>query len=282
MIREGIDVSKWQSGKMNYVAAKKAGIEFVFIRIGCGKTKDKFFEQDYAAAKAAGLKVGAYFYTVGKVETDSTADATRVLGWLDNRKLDFPVAYDVEDNKQRGTGRKKINSQMYNAFKDKIEEGGIYDAILYTGEYFFNNFFDKAIVADDLWIAKYSSKMPQVGRQVAIWQFSSDEIDTTYWKGKLDRNRMYIDSFQGSRTPQKTTTDNPYPVPTRNLKRTLIMMKGNDVRWLQTELSNRGYNIAIDGVFGDETKRCVLDFQKENGLLVDGIVGSATRYALCN
>ena len=58
-MKYGIDTSKWQSSKVDYAKAKQAGIEFVFLRIGYNKTKDKCFERDYAAAIAAGLKVGA-------------------------------------------------------------------------------------------------------------------------------------------------------------------------------------------------------------------------------
>lgn len=57
---------------------------------------------------------------------------------------------------------------MYNAFANKIESYGRYDCILYTGESFYNTYFDKTIVKDDLWIAKYSTKEPQVGRKIAI------------------------------------------------------------------------------------------------------------------
>ena len=68
---------------------------------------------------------------------------------------------------------------------------------------------------------------------------------------------------------------NPYPVPTRNLKRTSPMMSGNDVKWLQYEL-----NITVDGKFGDDTKRAVLAYQKSKGLLQDGIVGAKTRASM--
>ena len=289
-MKYGIDTSKWQSSKVDYAKAKKAGIEFVFLRIGYNKTKDKCFERDYAAAIAAGLKVGAYYYTIGRRESDGTTDATRVLGWINNRHLDFPIGYDIEDAKQKSTSRRKINSAMYNAFKSKIEQGGVYDAILYTGEYFYNTYFDKSKVTDDLWIAKYSNSAPNVGRQVAIWQYSSDAVNTAYYKGKLDVNKMLVDNFQGSRTPVTKPTSNPYPVPTRILKKTVPCMRGNDVKWLQWELIQAGFLSAtnskgqsnIDGIFGNDTKIALIAYQKAHGLLDDGKAGSATRYAMLN
>lgn len=274
----GIDVSKWQNSKVDFVKAKAAGVKFVFIRIGCGSTKDKCFESDYAKAVAAGLKVGVYYYTYSTSSASGTSDAARVLGWLNNRPLDFPVAYDIEDAKQKGVSRKNTNSEMYENFRKKIEENGHYDAILYTGESFYNNYFDKTKITDDLWIAKYSSKMPSVGRPIAIWQFSSSAINTTYWSGKLDRNYMLVDKFQGSRN---SNYGNIYPVPARIIKRTYpIMMSGDDVRWVQWELGFRGKD--LDGKYGNGTKAAVEAYQKAHGLKVDGIVGPATVYSFQN
>lgn len=279
----GIDVSKWQGAKVDYVKLKAAGASFVFIRIGYNKTKDSLFEKDYAAAVAAGLKVGVYFYTLSTTVDGAVADATRVLGWLNDRHLDFPVAYDVEDKKQNSTSRKTDNAAMYNAFRGRIESYGVYDAILYSGEWFYNNCFDKYAVTDDLWIAKYSKKEPSVGRQISIWQFTSDAVDQPYYKGKLDRNYLMVDKFQGSRPAKTLETENPYPVPTRTLKRIYpVVQKGNDVKWLQWELCQAGYLKPddIDGKFGNITLAAVKAYQKVHGLLVDGKVGPATRYSL--
>lgn len=38
----------------------------------------------------------------------------------------------------------------------------------------------------------------------------------------------------------------------------------------------KGYNIDIDGIFGQSTDNIVRQFQSENGLAVDGIVGKNT------
>lgn len=276
----GIDTSSWQSSKVDYFKAKQQGVSFAFLRIGCGKTKDKCFEQDYAACIAAGIKVGVYIYSYAMTETEAIQDATRVLGWLNDRHLDFPIALDLEEKKQGKVERQIINTAMYNAFKKKIEENNVYDAILYTGEYWYNHYFEKNQLKDDLWIAKYSNYEPNVGRQVAVWQFSSSAISTTYWNGKLDRDYMMVDSFSGSRPNIITHSYNPYPEPTRNLRKTVPCMKGNDVKWLQWELGFVGS--AVDGIFGNDTKNALGIFQKAHGLKVDYICGPATRYALKN
>ncbi|MBR5780367.1 MAG: peptidoglycan-binding protein [Bacteroidales bacterium] len=74
---------------------------------------------------------------------------------------------------------------------------------------------------------------------------------------------------------------NPYPEPKRVLKRTYpIMMKGTDVKWLQYQLNLKGYNLVVDGKFGNSTRDAVKDFQHRSNLVVDGKVGPATRNTL--
>ncbi len=57
-------------------------------------------------------------------------------------------------------------------------------------------------------------------------------------------------------------------------------MQGSDVRDVQTALANAGIAVDTDGVFGPATENAVREFQSQNGLVVDGIVGPGTRAAL--
>lgn len=56
---------------------------------------------------------------------------------------------------------------------------------------------------------------------------------------------------------------------------------GNEVREIQTKLKNWGYyNGEIDGIYGSRTVAAVRQFQKNNGLTVDGIAGDSTLSAM--
>ncbi len=57
--------------------------------------------------------------------------------------------------------------------------------------------------------------------------------------------------------------------------------RGDMVKKIQRKLKNWGYySGGVDGIFGAQTKKAVIYFQKKNGLTADGIVGAKTLAAL--
>lgn len=66
---------------------------------------------------------------------------------------------------------------------------------------------------------------------------------------------------------------NPYKLTESILRKNA---KGESVKWLQYELNKHGYGLAVDGSFGAKTEAAVKDFQKQNNLVIDGIVGKNT------
>jgi len=52
--------------------------------------------------------------------------------------------------------------------------------------------------------------------------------------------------------------------------------RGDEVRRLQTQLNRYGANLAVDGVFGNQTLAAVKKYQSAHGLASDGVVGDLT------
>lgn len=52
--------------------------------------------------------------------------------------------------------------------------------------------------------------------------------------------------------------------------------KGSSVSELQKLLNKNGYNLSVDGVFGQKTQAAVRDYQAKNNLAADGIAGNNT------
>lgn len=57
---------------------------------------------------------------------------------------------------------------------------------------------------------------------------------------------------------------------------------GSAVKELQEALNRHGYDLAVDGIFGEKTKAAVRSYQKKNGLKLDGIAGDETWGSLMN
>ena len=77
--------------------------------------------------------------------------------------------------------------------------------------------------------------------------------------------------------PDACTVPSPseFPVPTRNL---YIGCRGEDVKWLQDQLIRRGYGLSCaDGIFGPNTFRAVVAYQKTWTRWPNGICGPNTR-----
>lgn len=73
------------------------------------------------------------------------------------------------------------------------------------------------------------------------------------------------------------TEGNPYRLSSSLLKEGSM---GESVKWLQYELNANGAKLNVDGAFGKQTKLAVLLYQKDHGLVCDGVVGVKTLEAL--
>lgn len=58
------------------------------------------------------------------------------------------------------------------------------------------------------------------------------------------------------------------------------LIKGEEVKQLQIALANWGLDVNIDGIFGEKTAEVVKQFQEQNNLVVDGVVGANTKKKL--
>jgi len=88
-------------------------------------------------------------------------------------------------------------------------------------------------------------------------------------------NNLTADGVVGPKTWAKL--NNLYP-ENRVIKKGSI---GAEVEYLQKKLYSKLYDVGtIDGIFGNSTENAVKEFQAENGLVVDGVVGPNTWTAL--
>ena len=192
-MRKGIDVSKWQ-GNIDWEKVKNDGVEFAILRIGYGKyenQKDEFFEKNYVSARNVGIFVGVYHYSYARTIDDARMEAANVLMWLDSRKLDLPVYFDIEDDSLLSLDKKLLND-ICKAFCNKIEEAG-YWAGIYSNKNWAVNIIDGAELGKryTYCIAQYSQKCTYSG-SYDMWQYSSTG-KVSGISGNCDMNYMYKD-----------------------------------------------------------------------------------------
>ena len=121
----GIDISQFQ-GNVNFKKVKKSGIEFVMIRAGFGRyetQRDPYFEKNYKAAKAAGLHVGAYWYSYAQSVDDAKQEAKVCMKIINGKQFDFPIFFDLEERSQFAKGRDHCDG-LVKAFCGELENNG--------------------------------------------------------------------------------------------------------------------------------------------------------------
>lgn len=215
---KGIDVSRYQ-GSIDFNKVKAAGIEFVMIRCGTGYNqkacKDVKFETYYKQAKAAGLKVGTYFYSYAATENQARIEAGWMLDFIKGKTFEYPVVFDMEENSVARLGKAKV-SAIATAFCSLVEKAGYYVSI-YSSKSWIENYYTADVLrAYDIWVAQWASKCTYVG-SYGMWQYTSDG-SVAGISGRVDRNIAYKDypsiiKKAGLNGFKKATAVAPTPAP---------------------------------------------------------------------
>lgn len=197
VLYKGIDVSVYQHSSnadgydpLDWAALKDAGVDFAILKAGSSKSgKDPVFEMNYADAKAAGVKVGAYFYSYATNEEELLSEVDLLLTLLEGKEFEFPVYFDLEDPSLEENGDKYTLTKYCMTFIDKLRENGYYGA-LYTN----NKWITTLLCGDvlraycDIWYARYptnaNAQLDDVytwsfeiyGEQLGMWQYSQTGI----------------------------------------------------------------------------------------------------------
>ena len=173
VFQQGADISKY-NGNVNMKLAKQNGMDFVILKAGSGYSgEDSKFQQNYRNAKAAGLNVGAYWYSYAMSVEEAKEEAVRFMKILGKKQFEYPVYLDFEDPSQRKIPI-KTKTDMAIAFMSILEKNGYYTG-LYSSGYWINNQFEKNRLKDyDIWIAHWHVTSPNCFTpDYGMWQFTN-------------------------------------------------------------------------------------------------------------
>ena len=164
VLKQGIDTSKWNHPTgatsddllpLDWEALKAAGVEFVILKAGSTLGPDPAFEQDYAAAKAAGLEVGAYFYAYSATAEETAADAEMMLGWLEGKQFEYPIYFDLEDKTLAGLEQETL-MELCTTFIGRLQEAGYYAALYTNPDWMYHRLDTEWVKSSvDVWFARY-------------------------------------------------------------------------------------------------------------------------------
>lgn len=197
MIYRGIDLSK-HNGNVDFEKVKAAGIDFVILRAGFGKSiiqKDRRFEEYYVGAKKAGLYVGAYWFTYATNPATAAAEARVCAECLKGKQFEMPIYYDLEDDPNSKsyplkTGIKNC-SEMVKAFCNELEDKNYWAGFYASRSVIQTHITPEVAKRYAVWVAEWGTKCKYTGNY-GMWQYSeTGRIDGI--SGNVDLDFCYSD-----------------------------------------------------------------------------------------
>ena len=179
-IAKGIDVSKYQPN-VNWSQVKASGVDYVIIRVGYRgygsgvMVEDPYFKSHISGAKAAGLKVGVYFYSQAITVEEAVEEASMAIQLCNGYGLQYPIYFDTEAT-GTGVGRadglsKTQRTAIANAFCQTVRNSG-YKAGVYASKSWFYYQLDYSQLSQyDIWLAHYTSAT-DFSHRYDMWQYT--------------------------------------------------------------------------------------------------------------
>lgn len=183
----GIDVSKFQKS-INWQKVKNAGINFAIIRCGYRGygsgvlVEDPMFASHISGAKAAGLRVGVYFFSQAINEAEAVEEASMAVKLANRYGINMPIAIDSEyanGGRGRADGLSKSDrTRITIAFCNTVANSG-HTPMVYASKSWFSDHLSVSQFPGSyrIWVAHYASKCGYTGRY-DMWQNTS--------KGRVD------------------------------------------------------------------------------------------------
>jgi len=193
---KGIDVSHWQ-GSIDWQSAHSDGVQFAMIASSYGDGTssyrnngvDSMFETNYAAAKANGIKVGAYHYSYATTVTEAAIEANFIIGKLRGKQFDYPVCVDLEDPSQSTLDNATLTNIAL-TYLYKLRQAGYYPMI-YANKNWFTTKLDDSVLTYDHWLAQWAPSITYSG-PVGMWQYSSTGTVKGI-AGDVDMDTSFVD-----------------------------------------------------------------------------------------
>lgn len=189
----GLDISS-HNGLPDFDSIAAAGVRFVFLKASEGETfRDPAFLRNYAAARGAGIPVGAYHFF--RFDRDGRSQAENLLAATKDCRFELPFAVDIEEAGNPPTFSTELVVSRLEAMVATLKSSGA-EVIIYTNKNgfarFLRNSFDSPDNRPQLWICSFTNP-PLPRAPWLFWQHSHiGRIPGI--KGNVDLNTFNGDS----------------------------------------------------------------------------------------
>lgn len=205
---EGMDVSVFQ-GEVDFAAARRGGIEAVYIRASYGPDGvDSRFAQNCAGANAAGLPFGLYHYLEAQDPAGARQEAEHFVSLLRTQSYDCRPALDFENVRGLDAGQA---TAVALAFLERVEALTGQTTMIYADAYTASAKLEDPVSAYPLWLAQWDVTEPSLAG--TPWQ------EWTGWQytdvGRAEGVTGYVDRDQftgGIFLREEETATFPYTV----------------------------------------------------------------------
>lgn len=165
----GMDISA-HNGVVDFRRAAADGIGFVFLKISEGETfRDAAFDDNFRLARQAGLPVGVYHYF--RFDSEGWRQAANMLRTLGDRRVDLPLAVDVEEWGNAPTRSTNEVVEQLRSMVDYLHAWG-YRVLLYSNKSGHQRFLRGNFDDGEVWICSFTDPPLPGGDDWHLWQHS--------------------------------------------------------------------------------------------------------------
>ena len=179
----GVDVSAFQHD-IDWNQVKASGVDFAILRLGYRGwgakgtlVEDEYIQQNLAGTAAAGIPIGAYFFSQATTLDEVREEIEFMLEILGDYQLDYPIVLDWEEanpteGRVRDVTRREL-TDMLRYFCDEMSARGFDPMVYFNWTQASRMIYLNELEDYPFWLALYQDRMTFPYR-VEMWQYTSE------------------------------------------------------------------------------------------------------------
>ena len=188
---KGFDISRAQEN-INFDKIEKSGAKYVILRAGIRSDEDTYFRRNLSECQKRNIPYGLFWYFEATSDEAFNKELTACVNTIKGLKPEYPVFFDMEEQRQIDNLTNKERTDMALKFCKKMTEIGLPSGV-YANPSWMQNYYDRERLTDiDIWLAHWTES-PDIPSKFdynqKIWQWGTELIDGR----KVDSNICFAD-----------------------------------------------------------------------------------------